>query len=69
MSCRPKEARSIPPQGNDTYNVHHKVGSKDGMDYITTMEEVIDERRLDWLGNVARQTDKNSQRSSSQHGL
>jgi hypothetical protein len=24
------------------------------MDYITTMGEVIDERRLDWLGNVAR---------------
>jgi hypothetical protein len=30
------------------------------MDYIATMEEVIDERRLDWLDNVARQTDKKS---------
>jgi hypothetical protein len=28
------------------------------MDYITIMEEVIDEQRLDWLGNVARQTDE-----------
>jgi hypothetical protein len=27
------------------------------MDYIATMEEVIDERRLDWLGNMARQSD------------
>jgi hypothetical protein len=28
------------------------------MDYIARMEEVIDERRLYWLGNIARQTDK-----------
>jgi hypothetical protein len=28
------------------------------MDYIATMEEVIDERRLDWLGNIARQSDE-----------
>ena len=27
------------------------------MDYIATMEEVIDKRRLDWLGNIARQSD------------
>jgi hypothetical protein len=27
------------------------------MDYIATMEEVIDEQRLDWLGNMARQSD------------
>jgi hypothetical protein len=28
------------------------------MDYIATIEEIIDVRRLDWLGNVARQTDE-----------
>jgi hypothetical protein len=28
------------------------------MDYIAMMEEVIDERRLDWLRNIERQTDK-----------
>jgi hypothetical protein len=27
------------------------------LDYIATMEEVIDERRLDWLGIIARQAD------------
>jgi hypothetical protein len=25
--------------------------------YITTIEEIVDKRRLDWLGNVARQLD------------
>ena len=28
------------------------------LDYIATMEEIIDERRLDWLGTVARQSDE-----------
>ena len=28
------------------------------MDYIVTMEEVLDEQRLDWLGSFARQSDK-----------
>jgi hypothetical protein len=40
------------------------------MDYIATMEEVIDERRLDWLGAMSQgKRTKNSQKSSSQHGL
>ncbi len=28
------------------------------LDYIATMEEVINEWRLDWLGNIARQSDE-----------
>jgi hypothetical protein len=71
MSCGPEETGSLPSQGDEAHTVHIKMAEKTTkltnkklqkkMDYIAMMEEVIDKERLDWLGNIARQTNENSQ--------
>jgi hypothetical protein len=51
----PEHHHQVATGHNET---HEQTPPKKAVDYIATMEEVINERRLDWLRNIARQSNE-----------